>query len=510
MNEISSDENLTLGSVTVPEAPQPVFESIIDMYCALGFPPVADADTPYDADSPDRGSSTPEDDLLPATDGSSEPTSASASDETSETAVPSRSTGGIGYYSDDSLWFTPSSSHSSIAQSPEGLLARFPPSGQVHSPQREAWLQGMINRLQEMQRQGDHHGRVYDGYPELEASLPATPDMGDSTTSAEHTTLSSPSEQGTRLITSAPASFESGLDSMAEHTPRESLAVGGLSTTVSQDMLYDRLASLVDYESELGDDDAEDKEGRVGMEAGDGSNVSPADDPSNTPLPSNPRESLAVGGLSTAASQDMLYDEIGSLVDYSSEAGDDDEDSEEAQVEMEAGDNSNSLANDPSNIPLPPSPYVESPSTIVGGIVSEIDELLSMKGGKGGEIGGGVVGWSGVVGTRDWGWDGDDEKLGGDRVPGALEGVFGTASATTSSPPSRLPEYPHSGPLRADGPGTPMPDDSLEYPLYAISNIRKGCPCPCPHFRVYWFVEKSGGGERVSYEGKLLVVHVSW
>ncbi|CUA75338.1 hypothetical protein RSOLAG22IIIB_05840 [Rhizoctonia solani] len=296
--------------ITVPEAPQPVFESIIDMYCALGFPPVADADSPYDADSSDRGSSTPEDDLLPATDGSSEPTSASASDETSETAVPSRSTGGIGHYSDDSLWFTPSSSHSSIAQSPEGLLARLPPSGQVYSPQREAWLQGMIHRLQEMQRQGDHHGRVYDGYPELEASLPATPDMGDSTTSAEHTTPSSPTEQGTRLLTSAPASFESGLDSMAEHTPRESLAVGGLSTTVSQDMLYDQLASLVDYESELGDDDAEDEEGRVEMEAEDGSNVSPADDPSNVPLPS--------------------------------------------------------------------SPYVESPSTIVGGIVSEIDELLSM------------------------------------------------------------------------------------------------------------------------------------
>ncbi|CUA68406.1 hypothetical protein RSOLAG22IIIB_07924 [Rhizoctonia solani] len=322
-----------IESVSVSEAPQPVFESIIEMYCTLGFPPVAGSETPYGS-----GNSTPQDDLLPATNESVGPTAITSSElvdagvestfdtnsasaeRTLQTVTSSNSIGsGIGHRADDSL-IASSSGTSPIAGSPEGFLAQFPPSGQVHSPQHQAWLQDLITRLQEMQRQGNHYGRVYDGHPELEETIPATPTSSGYIASAEHTPSPPPrstSRRGAFPVTDIPdsTSFESGLGSIVEHIPNKSPIAPGLSTTVSQDLLYDQLASLVDSASELGDDS--DREG---------------EEVEDVPRPGDKPEMTT------------------------------------------------SLADDPADIPLPPSPYVESSSTIFGGIVSEIDELLSMWG----------------------------------------------------------------------------------------------------------------------------------
>ncbi|CUA75339.1 hypothetical protein RSOLAG22IIIB_05841 [Rhizoctonia solani] len=322
-----------MESVSVLEAPQPVFESIIEMYCALGFPPVAGSETPYDADD-----STPQDDRLSNTNESVGPTAipsselvdagvestfdtnSASAERTLQMVTSSNSIGtGIGHRADDS-WIASSSGTSPIAGLPEGFLAQFPPSGQVHSPQHQAWLQDLITRLQEMQRQGNHYGRVYDGHPELEETIPATPTSTGYIASAEHTPSPPPHStprRGAFLVTDIPdsTSFGSGLGSIAEHTPSKSPVAAGLSTTVSQDLLYDQLASLVDSASELGDDS--DGEGEENMDV-----IRVGDKPE---LPT-------------------------------------------------------SLADNPADIPLPPSPYVESSSTIFGGIVSEIDELLSMWG----------------------------------------------------------------------------------------------------------------------------------
>ncbi|CUA69768.1 hypothetical protein RSOLAG22IIIB_08689 [Rhizoctonia solani] len=325
--------SVQMESVSVSEGPQPVFESIIEMYCALGFPPVAELETPYDADN-----STPRDGLLPATSESVGPTATPSSElvdarvestfdtngasaeRTLQMVTSSNSIGsGIGHRADDS-WIASSSGTSPIAGSPEGFLAQFPPSGQVHSPQNQAWLQDLITRLQEMQRQGNHYGRVYDGHPELEETIPATPTSTGYIASAEHTPSPPPrstSRRGAFPLTHIPdsTSFESGISSIAEHIPNKSPVVAGLSATVSQDWLYDQLASMVDSASELGDDsDGEGEEVKDVVRVGD-------------------------------------------------------------KPELSA-----SLADDPADIPLPPSPYVESSSTIFGGIVSEIDELLSMWG----------------------------------------------------------------------------------------------------------------------------------
>ncbi|CAE6398450.1 unnamed protein product [Rhizoctonia solani] len=285
-NGTFDDEHLTASAVIVPEATTP------------------DNDLPTATDKSFEHTSLPNSAPVDAgVDTNSAPAGL-------DPAVSSNSIGSsIGHYADDSLWVIPSS----MAQSPEEFLAQFPLSGQVHSPQHQVWLQWLINRLQEMQRQGDHHGRVYDGYPELEGSLPTTPTSGGYIASAEHSTASSP-QPSISSFASHSTSFESGPDSVAEHVPSKSLAVGGLlSTTVSQDLLYEQLAGLVDYASELGDDsDGESEEGEVVAESGDKSSMSPTDDPTAIALPS--------------------------------------------------------------------SPYVESASTIFGGIVSDIDELLSVWG----------------------------------------------------------------------------------------------------------------------------------
>ncbi|CAE6480222.1 hypothetical protein ACGC1H_005303 [Rhizoctonia solani] len=288
---------------SLPEASSLAFESIIDIYCALGFPTTEDSTPPLAADESFELTTLPSSALtdaasaLPAwidaktgVEGSTEMNSASVGGKTLESAVSNDSIGSaIEHYVGESSWITPSSSRSSIAPIPD-LLTRSPATGQVYSPRRKLWLEGMIAHLLKMQQQGNYLGRLYDEWVDgliLDESVPGTPARSDSIAFAENAALSPStldiSRHSAIPLTPALASFESDLNLAAEHILSEPSAMAGMSTTVSQDSLYNQLASWLST-SYLGDDEGS-EEGQVG--AGDDSYLSPSDHPTNVPLPSS-------------------------------------------------------------------------------------------------------------------------------------------------------------------------------------------------------------------------------
>ncbi|CAE6452494.1 unnamed protein product [Rhizoctonia solani] len=348
-----TSDRLTPNMTSLQDASFPAFESIIDIYCSLGFPPVfPDLDTLSDSGSDlvNHGTSTPKD--RPAV---LEYTASSSSAlKTLEPAVSNNSIGSkIGLYAGgNSPLITPSPSHSSGARSSEELLARYPPAGQVHTPRTARWLEGFITHLQGMERRGNYHGRV---------STPPSRDNSGCPLDYATTSLNMPSRP----------SFASEL-----------------SCTTSQGSLYEVLESLVNASGE---------QVRVEVEVEEGGEMYPphpypADilllpsphaqrkaaiaqgevkvevslrvvgiNSRNDPLPSNfsPQMSSrpsSVSELSCTVSQDSLYELLGSLVDpVTQDSGDDHGRPEsEGEGEMKAKACQPHLC--PANVPLPPSP----------------------------------------------------------------------------------------------------------------------------------------------------------
>ncbi|CAE6516817.1 unnamed protein product [Rhizoctonia solani] len=287
----------------LPEPSLPAPESIIDLYCALGFPTPEDSTSPLAADKSLELTTLPSSALtnvasaLPAwidaktgVEGSTEMNSTSVGGKPLEPAVSNDYIGSvIEHWVGESSWITPPSSCSSIVPIPD-LPTRSPATCQVYSPRRKLWLEGMVTRLLDMQQQGNHLGRVYDGWVDnliQDESVPGTPASSDSIAFTENATLSPPtldvSRRGDTPLTSALPSFESDLNLAAEHILSAPPAVAGMSTTVSQDSLYSQLASWLST-SYLADDEGS-EESQVG--AGDDSYLSSSDHLTNDPLPSS-------------------------------------------------------------------------------------------------------------------------------------------------------------------------------------------------------------------------------
>ncbi|EUC58498.1 hypothetical protein RSOL_260530, partial [Rhizoctonia solani AG-3 Rhs1AP] len=255
-----------IDRLAASEASLPTFMSIIDIYCSLGFPPVTVPDAPCDSNLDNR-------DLLTPNESSS---LALAGGEILEPAASIHSNGSviehsvIEHYADEPS--TPSSSHSSIVHSPAEWLARFPPTGQVHSPRSKLWLQGLITRLQNMQREGNFYGRLYDesvDNAELEEFAPATSTMNSHSACPEHTPSSlsvDMSERSATLPLPAPTSFDSDLSLTAGHASSAHSVMAGMSTTVSQDLLYNQLVSWISPTSHPDDEGAGRTGGLVGMD----------------------------------------------------------------------------------------------------------------------------------------------------------------------------------------------------------------------------------------------------
>ncbi|CAE6512670.1 unnamed protein product [Rhizoctonia solani] len=264
------------------------FSSIIDIYCALGFPPVTPDDIPFDSNLTNHAA--PADISLTATtdnklfeittssgsvctdavsalpawidtktgvEGKTDMNGTSVEGKTLEPAVSNSSIGSIvRLYAGESPAITPSSSHSSLAPSSEELLSRYPPTGQVHTPRSERWLEGFIAHLQGMERQGNNDGRVYDGWttnPDLEPQVD-TPDT-----------------QGT------PSPNMSSQPSFGSE----------LSVTASQGSLYELLGCLVSAVAEHTGGHL--TRGQVGVEVKGIANVRlPHLHPADMPLPPSP------------------------------------------------------------------------------------------------------------------------------------------------------------------------------------------------------------------------------
>ncbi|EUC55349.1 transmembrane protein, putative, partial [Rhizoctonia solani AG-3 Rhs1AP] len=294
----------TSDLTSLPEPSLPAFEYILDIYCALGFPDTEDSTLPIATDESFKLTTSTSSALiyaasaLPAwidtktgVEGSTEMNSTSVGGKTLESAVPNDSIGSaIEHYVGESSWITPSSSRSLIAPIPD-LLTRSPATDQVYSPRRKLWLEGMVTHLLKMQKEGNYLERLYEKWVEglmLDEPVPGTPGSSDSIAFTENAALPPPtldiSRHGAIPLTPTLASFESDLNLAAEHILSAPSAVAGMSTTVSQDSLYNQPASWLNT-SYLGDDEGS-EEGQAGTEAGgDDSYLSPSDHPTNDSLP---------------------------------------------------------------------------------------------------------------------------------------------------------------------------------------------------------------------------------
>ncbi|CAE6483507.1 unnamed protein product [Rhizoctonia solani] len=161
--------------------------------------------------------------------GSTEMDGASAGGKTLEPAVSFSSIGSmVGIHGGKHSLVTSSQSQSSLGRSTSSILARYPASGQAHSPRTKVWLESLITRVQDMQSQGDYHGRVYDGWagnPDLDQ--PAGENGATSPISGDSPTLPAPIDSGHRLGSTS-SSFATGL-----------------SVTSSQGSLYGLLESML-------------------------------------------------------------------------------------------------------------------------------------------------------------------------------------------------------------------------------------------------------------------------
>ncbi|KDN33468.1 hypothetical protein RSAG8_13448, partial [Rhizoctonia solani AG-8 WAC10335] len=189
----TDNQDLAQGITSLPEAPLVSSTPIIDIYCSLysDLPPVTGSNIPRDSDLANHGDPIPKD------------------CKTLEPAVSNDSIGSssIGLYKEYSF-MTPSPSHSPTARSYEELLAGYPTTGQVHTPRSKLWLQGLITRLQEMERRDNYYGRVYDDSPDnpdLEQYIPAPSNRDNAERASSSDTLptstSTPFEQDLKMTT---------------------------------------------------------------------------------------------------------------------------------------------------------------------------------------------------------------------------------------------------------------------------------------------------------------------
>ncbi|CAE6450445.1 unnamed protein product [Rhizoctonia solani] len=367
----------------------PTFESIIDMYCSLGFPPVASSDletfSGLDSDLANYGNSTPKDrstvfgftasssptpidaaSILPSmlrVDGMTGMNSASVGDKTLEPAVNSIGSKTGLCAAGNSPAITPSSSLSSVASSSEDLLARYPPVGQVHNPRTKRWLEEFITQLQGMERQGNYHGRVYDGWssnpeqePQVEASKPRSTSScrDNSGYPLEYATASlqmpsRPSFASELSCTTSQGSLYEVLEDLVNTGLEQVKVEGEVERGVEEDdemfSSQPSLAEILLLPRPRAQPKAAIAQGEVKVEvslrvAGINSR--------NDPLPSSPRN-----GFDQPA-QDSLYDLLGSLVDPVTRDTEDDQGTPKGEADLKAKACEPLLC--PANVPLPPSP----------------------------------------------------------------------------------------------------------------------------------------------------------
>ncbi|EUC55418.1 transmembrane protein, putative [Rhizoctonia solani AG-3 Rhs1AP] len=190
----SDDSGAVSGVSLLPSLPFDSEASIIDMYHSLDYPPFTPDDIPFGLTT--RANPTSQNttmsiatnnELFPRTysssvctdvafalpawidtktgvEGSTEMNGTSVEGKILEPAVSNSSIGSVfKFYGGGSRAITPSSSSLSIPCSSEELLARYPASGQSQSTTGR-WLEDFITHLRSMERQGNHFGRVYDGW----------------------------------------------------------------------------------------------------------------------------------------------------------------------------------------------------------------------------------------------------------------------------------------------------------------------------------------------------------
>ncbi|KEP51256.1 putative transmembrane protein [Rhizoctonia solani 123E] len=383
-----------------PDASPLAFESIIDMYYSLGFPPVASSDletfSGLDSDLANYGNSTPKDrstvfeftasssptpidaasilPLMPRVDGMTCMDSASVGDKTLEPAVNSIGSKTGLCVAGNSPAITPSSSLSSVASSSEDLLARYPPVGQVHTPRTKRWLEKFINQLQGMERQGNYHGRVYDGWssnperePQVEASEPRSTSScrADSGYPSEYATASlqmpsRPSFASELSCTTSQGSLYEVLEDLVNTGLEQVKVEGEVERGVEEDdemfSSQPSLAEILLLPRPRAQPKAAIAQGEVKVEV---SLRVVGINSRNDPLPSSPSPRMSsrpsfVSELSCTVSQDSLYDLLGSLVDPVTRDTEDDQGTPKGEADLKAKACEPLLC--PANVPLPPSP----------------------------------------------------------------------------------------------------------------------------------------------------------
>ncbi|KAJ1301848.1 hypothetical protein OPQ81_009075 [Rhizoctonia solani] len=257
------------------------FDSIVDLYCSLEFPPAAAledvpllattenelfelANSPGSAHADAARTRFTWIDTKTGVEGNTETYGASAGGKTLEPAASNSSIGIIGLYTrESSVAITSSSSRMSISRSSRSLAPadRFSPSGQMFTPRRKLFLERLIIRLRNMERVGNSYGRVYDDWtdnPELETRIeapriePTGAGVSNSVHSDGHldTPIEGATELGSSFLIPTETSNSQYCNTSAQNLSTDSGSVLYLSSIASQDSLDAQLGSLLELQGQ--------------------------------------------------------------------------------------------------------------------------------------------------------------------------------------------------------------------------------------------------------------------